>query len=156
MNLLQILASKISGPAVSEIHLPVAYSPSATTKAVLLVTSDIEIHGIKLTRSAVHLLPKTSDISVASLSHWALCVVDRGPGLGQSWCYDLMSDQMVLNMLGKSYARAYPVTEELAAAWNSCSYMGETTRSHAEIEELGMSVCLSVCLSYYLLRKGGE
>ena len=142
--LLQILASKVTGPSIHEIRLPIAYTSSCSdhihTKAVLLVTSDIEIHGIKLTRSAVHLFPRASDITVDSLSHWALCVVDRGPGDGQSWCYDLVSDQIILNMLGKSYARAYPVTEEMVTAWNSCSYMGETTHSHDEIKDLGACI----------------
>lgn len=37
----------------------------------------------------------------------------------------------------KNYPRCFPVTEEMVESWTSCSYIGETTRTHDEILELG-------------------
>lgn len=36
----------------------------------------------------------------------------------------------------KNYPRCFPVTEAMVQSWRSCSYIGETTRTHDEILEL--------------------
>ena len=48
-----------------------------------------------------------------------------------------MSDQLVLNMIGKSYFRVYEATPEFFEASTSCYYVGETTKTHEEIQQLG-------------------
>ena len=75
-------------------------------------------------------------MSLDSVSHWAVCVVDRG--LGESWCYDLMSDRLEFSMLGRNYFRVGEVTERGVQSWSSCYYVGETGKSHEEIQESGM------------------
>lgn len=37
----------------------------------------------------------------------------------------------------KNYPRCFPVTEEMVESWTSCSYIGETTRNHDEILNIG-------------------
>lgn len=39
--------------------------------------------------------------------------------------------------LMKNYPRCFPVTEQMVESWTGCSYIGETTRTHDEILELG-------------------
>lgn len=74
-------------------------------------------------------------MSLNSISHWAVVVVDRG--LGPTYAYDLMSDQLKVQMLMNNYFRVYEVTEEFIASWSSCYYVGETTKRHEEIQVLG-------------------
>lgn len=106
-----------------------------SSRAVFLVTMPIAFGALELSMSTYKLLAKHVGMSLDSVSHWAVCVVDRG--FGPSYCYDLMSDQMMLNALGKNYFRVNEVTPELVRTWNSCYYVGETTKSHNEIQELG-------------------
>lgn len=40
-------------------------------------------------------------------------------------------------MLMNNYFRAYEVTDEFIAIWDSCYYVGETTKSHEEIQRMG-------------------
>jgi len=80
-----------------------------------------------------------------SVSHWALCVVDRG--LGESYCYDLMSDQLALNALGKNYFRAHGISPDSVGNWNSCFYVGETRKSHEEIQAVGKLARSHSCLT---------
>lgn len=70
-----------------------------------------------------------------SVSHWAAVVVDRG--LCPTYTYDLMSDQLKVQMLMNNYLRVYEASEEFIATWTSCYYVGETTKSHEEIRYLG-------------------
>jgi len=65
-----------------------------------------------------------------------LVVITRG--LGSSYCYDLMSDRLELTMLGRNYFRVNEVTSDFIATWSSCYYVGETVKSHEEIEALGL------------------
>lgn len=44
----------------------------------------------------------------------------------------------------KNYPRCFPVTEEMVNSWSSLSYIGETTRSHDEILELGQYCTLII------------
>lgn len=37
----------------------------------------------------------------------------------------------------KNYPRCFPVTEEMVESWTSCSYVGETTRTHDQILDIG-------------------
>lgn len=37
----------------------------------------------------------------------------------------------------KNYPRCFPVTEEMVESWTGCSYIGETTRTHDQILDLG-------------------
>lgn len=37
----------------------------------------------------------------------------------------------------RNYPRCFPVTEEMIRSWSTVSYIGETTRSHDEILEIG-------------------
>lgn len=69
------------------------YSSRCKTRAVLVVTSAIDINGIQVTKLASKLLMKSAGLSLDSLSHWALVAVDRGEGT--CYLYDLMSDQML-------------------------------------------------------------
>ncbi len=112
-------------------------SGGGSSKAVFLVTMPISFGAIELSRNTYRLLAKHVGMSLNSVSHWAVCVVDRG--LAQpSYCYDLMSDQMALNALGKNYFRVIEITPAFIATWSSCYYVGETTKSHDEIQDLGM------------------
>lgn len=37
----------------------------------------------------------------------------------------------------KNYPRCFPVTEQMVESWTGCSYIGETTRTHDQILDLG-------------------
>lgn len=139
----------------SELDEPLEYNPRCKTSAVLVATSAIDINGIKVTKLASKVLAKHAGLSLDSLSHWALVVVDRGDGV--SYLYDLMSDRefhshlpllwsltnsRLLEMLPttkimRNYPRCFPVTNEMIQSWTSLSYIGETTRTHDEILEMG-------------------
>ncbi|KAI0017398.1 hypothetical protein F4780DRAFT_782371 [Xylariomycetidae sp. FL0641] len=142
--LLGLVGRKLAGASADEMP-PLAFdsgsgSGSAAAdaprrRAVFLVTMPISFGPFELTKQSYQLLARRVGMSLSSVSHWALCVVDRGPG--PCWCYDLMSDQLAPGMLGKNVFRHYRLTVELVATWNSCYYVGETTRSHEEIVALG-------------------
>jgi hypothetical protein len=74
-------------------------------------------------------------MSMNSVSHWAVVVVDRS--LGPTYTYDLMSDQLKVQMLMNNYFRVYEASEEFITSWSSCYYVGETLKSHEEIQYLG-------------------
>lgn len=94
-----------------------------------------------MTRLASKLLAKHAALSLDSLSHWALVVVDRGEGT--CYLYDLMSDQMLpTTKIMRNYPRCFPVTEQMVESWTGASYIGETTRSHDEILEMGKRVTI--------------
>lgn len=132
---LHLINAKLTGPA-ADVMPPLRYSPDARQRAVILATVPIVYGHFDVSRQSYHFLAKHVGMSLSSVSHWAICVVDRG--FGACWCYDLMSDQLSLAMLGKSYLRVYEATAELVATWTSAYYVGETTKSHEEIQELGM------------------
>lgn len=90
--LLKLLRDKLGDDiTASELDEPLEYNHRCKTSAVLVVTSPIDINGIKVTKLAAKILLKHTDLSLDSLSHWALVVVDRGDGV--SYLYDLMSDR---------------------------------------------------------------
>lgn len=115
---------------------PLTYTSDATTKAVFLVTTPIAFGKFELSERSYKLLARHVGMSLDSVSHWAVCVVDRG--LGACWCYDLMSDRLELSMLGRNYFRVYEVEGEGVGAWSSCYYVGETRKTHEEIQEAGV------------------
>lgn len=90
--LLKLLREKLEGDfTASELDEPLEYDSRCKTSAVLVATSPIDINGIKVTKLASKVLAKHAGLSLDSLSHWALVVVDRGDGV--SYLYDLMSDR---------------------------------------------------------------
>ncbi|KAI0421141.1 hypothetical protein F5X98DRAFT_330223 [Xylaria grammica] len=131
---LGLFDAKLTGPS-TDVMPSLKYSGDAQQRAVLLATVPIVYGHFDVSRRSYHLLGKHVGMSLNSVSHWAICVVDRG--FGACWCYDLMSDQLSLAMLGKSYLRVYEATAELVATWTSAYYVGETTKTHEEIQELG-------------------
>ncbi|KAI0409033.1 hypothetical protein F4802DRAFT_593883 [Xylaria palmicola] len=133
---LDLISAKLTGPS-AEVMPPLRYVAAADVRerAVILATVPIVYGPLDVSQRSYHLLAKHVGMSLSSVSHWAVCVVDRG--FGPCWCYDLMSDQLSLSMLGKSYMRVYEATAELVATWTSAYYVGETTKTHEEIQELG-------------------
>ncbi|KAK7712951.1 hypothetical protein SLS64_001441 [Diaporthe eres] len=105
--LLKLIRSKLNGNhTASELDEPLEYSSRCKTSAVLVVTSAIDINGIKVTKLASKLLMKSAGLSLDSLSHWALVAVDRGEGT--CYLYDLMSDQMLpTTKIMKNYPSRY-------------------------------------------------
>ncbi|GAP82507.1 hypothetical protein SAMD00023353_0100540 [Rosellinia necatrix] len=131
---LDLFNAKLTGPSAGAVP-PLAYSAGARQRAVVLATVPIVYGRFDVSRRSYHLLAKHVGMSLDSVSHWAICVVDRG--FGACWCYDLMSDQLSLAMLGKSYLRVYEATPEFVATWTSAYYVGETTKTHETIQEIG-------------------
>ncbi|KAI1133132.1 hypothetical protein F5Y10DRAFT_229456 [Nemania abortiva] len=131
---LALFNAKLTGPSADAVP-SLKYSADTYQRAVILAMVPIVYGHFDLSRRSYHLLAKHVGMSLNSVSHWAICVVDRG--FGTCWCYDLMSDQLSLAMLGKSYLRVYEATAELVASWTSAYYVGETTKTHEEIQELG-------------------
>lgn len=131
---LRLVVAKVTGESVSEMP-PLECDPTTSHRAVFLITTLIEFGNFELSKTTYDLLARRVGMSQASISHWALCVIDRS--LNPSYCYDLMSDQMALNLLGKNNFRVAEITSEFIDTWSSCSYVGETTKTHAEIQELG-------------------
>jgi len=127
---------------------PLLYEPNLPGKAVFLITTPIAFGSFELSKHTYSLLAKHVGMSMNSVSHWALGVIDRG--FGTCYCYDLMSDQMALNVLGKNYFRVTEVTPQIIQLWSSCYYIGETTKSHEEILELG------TVLIFFVLRSEDE
>lgn len=114
---------------------PLICTAQAPGRAVFLITTPIAFGKLELSRKTYDLLAKHVGMSLNSVSHWAVVVVDRG--LGPTYTYDLMSDQLKVQMLMNNYFRVYEATEEFIATWSSCYYVGETTKSHEEIRWLG-------------------
>ncbi|KAF2131819.1 hypothetical protein P153DRAFT_354515 [Dothidotthia symphoricarpi CBS 119687] len=133
---LQRIAAKVAGDSAAEMT-PLVCQPQATYSAVFLITTPIAYGKFELSRRSYELLGKHVGMSMNSVSHWAVCVINRG--LGVSYTYDLMSDQLELAMLGKNYFRVYEVTDDFIASWSSCYYVGETTKKHEEIQEHGQA-----------------
>lgn len=119
---------------------PLECDPTSSHKAVFLVTIPIEFGVFELSKNSYNLLAKHVGMSLNSVSHWALCVIDRG--FNPSYSYDLMSDQMALNAIGRNYFRVAEILTTYIETWSSCYYVGETTKSHHEIQELGESANL--------------
>lgn len=116
---------------------PLEWDPTTAHRAVFLVTIPIHFGSFELSKTTYRLLARHVGMSQNSVSHWALCVMDRS--FSPSYCYDLMSDQMELNALGKNYFRVAEITPEFIETWSSCYYVGETTKLHEEIQRLGKS-----------------
>ncbi|OTA66424.1 hypothetical protein K449DRAFT_430732 [Hypoxylon sp. EC38] len=133
-DFLRLVLAKTTGESVIEMPLLV-WDPTTSHKAVFLVTIPIEFGVFELSKNTYKLLAKHVGMSLNSVSHWALCVINRG--FGPSYCYDLMSDQMALNAIGKNYFRVAEVTPAFIETWSSCYYVGETTKSHEEIQQFG-------------------
>ncbi|KLU85692.1 hypothetical protein MAPG_04713 [Magnaporthiopsis poae ATCC 64411] len=128
-------ASADPGAGVSEMEQPLVYTRGTAQRAVLLVTTPIEFGPVELTKQSYRLLARHVGMSLSSVCHWALCVIDRGTG--KSYSYDLMSDRLELNMIGKNIFRVNEVTPEFVQTWSNAYYVGETTKSHEEIQVLG-------------------
>ncbi|KAI1103785.1 hypothetical protein F4804DRAFT_309187 [Jackrogersella minutella] len=135
-DFLSLVLAKITGESVIEMP-PLEWNPTAVHKAVFLVTIPIEFGIFELSKNSYNLLAKHVGMSLNSVSHWALCVIDRSSS--PSYCYDLMSDQLVLNAIGKNYFRVAEITAAFIETWSSCYYVGETPKSHQEIQELGLN-----------------
>ncbi|TGJ79514.1 hypothetical protein E0Z10_g9251 [Xylaria hypoxylon] len=131
---LDLFNAKLTGPS-ADVMPALKYSADTRQRAVILATAPIVYGQFDVSQRSYHLLAKHVGMSLSSVSHWAICVIDRG--FGACWCYDLMSDQLSLTMLGKSYLRVYEATAELVANWTSAYYVGETTKTHEDIQELG-------------------
>jgi len=138
--LLRAISAKLTGPGVSEMA-PLEYDYSSDTKAVLLVMNPIQLGTVQLSRSIHSMLGKHVGMSLDSVSHWALIVVDRSL-CETNYCYELMSDEKTLIMLGKNVARSNELTAAMTESWKCCYYVGETTRSHSDIQNLGMKPAL--------------
>ncbi|KAF7552064.1 hypothetical protein G7Z17_g4587 [Cylindrodendrum hubeiense] len=133
---LNLVTSKVTGESASEMtHLE--YDENTNHRAVFLVTVPISFGKFELSEKTYTLLAKHIGMSLDSVSHWAVCVIDRG--LEACYCYDLMSDRMEIAMLGKNYFRVYEISTEFVNTWSSCYYVGETTKTHTEIQQLGLA-----------------
>lgn len=126
---LRQIAAKITGNSESEVP-PLVCSSQAPGRAVFLVTTPIAFGRVEVSRKTYELLAKHVGMSMNSISHWAVVVVDRG--LGPTYVYDLMSDQLKVQMLMNNYFRVYEATPEFIAIWSSCyyvrSYQGDCTK----------------------------
>ncbi|ROW08022.1 hypothetical protein VPNG_06061 [Cytospora leucostoma] len=133
---LKLIRAKLNGNhTLAQLDEPLEYNPRCKTSAVLVITSAIDINGIQVTKLASKVLAKHAGLSLDSLSHWALVIVDRGDGT--CYLYDLMSDQMLpTTKLMKNYPRCFPVTQQMVESWTGASYIGETTKGHDEILDL--------------------
>lgn len=125
---------------------PLICNPYEMHRAVFLITTPISFGVLEVSQSSYKLLARHVGMSLNSVSHWAVCVIDRG--LGECYCYDLMSDRLELTMLGKNYFRVAAITPEFVNTWSSCYYIGETTKTHHEIQEIGKSTAPSPVVWY--------
>lgn len=139
---LQLVAAKVTGPSAREMPplrclVPGDKDNALMRKAVFLVTVPIAFGRFELTQSTHRLLTRHLGMTLNSISHWALCVIDRVLDR-PSYSYDLMSDQLApLNALGKNQFRVNEVTPDYIRTWTACYYVGETTKSHEVIQQLG-------------------
>ncbi|KAH6889502.1 hypothetical protein B0T10DRAFT_404573 [Thelonectria olida] len=123
---------------------PLQYDETSPHKAVFLVTIPISFGRFELSERSYNLLAKHVGMSLDSVSHWAVCVIDRGvePRLADGhldFCYDLMSDRLEFSALGKNYFRVAEITAAFVKSWSSCYYVGETTKTHHEIQQVGLA-----------------
>jgi hypothetical protein len=133
---LALVTSKLTGNSALDM-VPLQCNPRETQRAVFLVTTPIAFGVLEVSQHSYKLLARHVGMSLNSVSHWAVCVIDRG--LGKCYCYDLMSDRLELTMLGRNYFRVAVITPEFVDTWSSCYYIGETTKTHEEIQEIGES-----------------
>ncbi|KAH7165260.1 hypothetical protein EDB81DRAFT_877650 [Dactylonectria macrodidyma] len=133
---LNLITSKLTGDSVSEMA-PLVHDDNTNHRAVFLVTEPITFGKFELSEKTYSLLAKHIGMSLDSVSHWAVCVIDRG--LEPCYCYDLMSDRLEFYALGKNYFRVNEITPEFVQTWSSCYYVGETTKTHTEIQQLGLA-----------------
>ncbi|KAL3602905.1 hypothetical protein FPOAC2_07221 [Fusarium poae] len=131
---LSLVTTKITGDSAPEMA-PLICNPYERQRAVFLITTPISFGVVEVSQSSYKLLARHVGMSLNSVSHWAVCVIDRA--LGECYCYDLMSDRLELTMLGKNYFRVAAITPEFVDTWSSCYYIGETTKTHDEIQEIG-------------------
>ncbi|KAH6639709.1 hypothetical protein C7974DRAFT_137253 [Boeremia exigua] len=131
---LRQIAAKITGNSESEVP-PLICTAQAPSRAVFLITTPVAFGRLEVSKNTYDLLAKHFGMSLNSISHWAVVVVDRG--LGPTYAYDLMSDQLKVQMLMNNYLRVYEATEQFIATWSSCYYVGETTKRNEEIQALG-------------------
>lgn len=131
---LQLVTAKLTGDSMTEMA-PLVHDDNTNHRAVFLVTIPISFGKFELSEKTYTLLARHVGMSLDSVSHWAVCVIDRG--LETCYCYDLMSDRMELTALGRNYFRVAEITSVFVQSWSSCYYVGETTKSHTEIQELG-------------------
>jgi hypothetical protein len=135
---LHLISAKRTGTSMEEM-VPLDCDPGTDQKAVFLITTPIAFGPFELSKSTYKLLARHVGMSMNSVSHWLVAVIDRG--FGTCYYYELMSDQMALNALGKNYFRTDEITPEFIATWSSCYYVGETTKSHEEVQNLGKCGC---------------
>ncbi|KAI5456746.1 hypothetical protein BGZ63DRAFT_517566 [Mariannaea sp. PMI_226] len=133
---LGLIMSKVTGESASEMT-PLQYDEDTRNKAVFLITTPISFGRFELSDRSYNLLAKHVGMSLDSVSHWAVCVVDRG--LQPDFCYDLMSDRLEFSALGRNYFRVSKITSDFIKTWSSCYYVGETTKSHEEIQQIASS-----------------
>jgi hypothetical protein len=79
---LRQIAAKISGNSESEVPRLICM-PGALQRAVFLVTTPIAFGKVEVSRKTYELLARHVGMSLNSVSHWAVVVVDRG--LGPTW-----------------------------------------------------------------------
>ncbi|KAM5360203.1 hypothetical protein ACJZ2D_013913 [Fusarium nematophilum] len=112
---LSLVTAKLTGDSSAEMA-PLFYDPSTNHKAVFLVTTPIAFGRFELSGHSYKLLARHVGMSLNSVSHWAV---------------------LEFSALGKNYFRVAAITAEFIATWSSCYYIGETTKAHHEIEQLG-------------------
>lgn len=126
---------------------PLVCDPTERQKAVFLVTIPITLGRFRLSKSSYNLLARHVGMSMDSVSHWAVAVIDRA--LAPCYFYELMSDELAYNALMKNQFRFDEVTPEFIDSWTSCYYVGETTQSHDQIQQLGKpALFLATCPLY--------
>ncbi|ETS75340.1 hypothetical protein PFICI_12284 [Pestalotiopsis fici W106-1] len=132
---LQLITAKRTGSSAQDMP-PLTCNPADPHKAVFLVTIPITFGRFKLSKNSYSLLAKLSPAaSIDGVNHWALAVIDRG--LNPCFFYELMSDDLAINALGKNQFRFDEVTPDFIETWTSCYYVGETIKTHEQIEKMG-------------------
>jgi hypothetical protein len=76
---LRQIAAKITGNSESDVP-PLICSPQAYSRAVFLITTPIAFGKVEVSKRTYELLAKHVGMSMNSISHWAVVVVDRGLG----------------------------------------------------------------------------
>lgn len=151
----QLITAKRTGSSAQDMP-PLVCDPADQRKAVFLITIPITFGRFELSKNSYKLLARHVGMTMDSVSHWAIAVIDRG--LSPCFFYELMSDDLALNALGKSQFRFDDVTAEFIETWKSCYYVGETVKTHEQIQHLGEwpSHPLYCRFSYQLLSLGAE
>lgn len=130
----QLITAKRTGSSAQDMP-PLVCDPADQRKAVFLITIPITFGRFELSKNSYKLLARHVGMTMDSVSHWAIAVIDRG--LSPCFFYELMSDDLALNALGKSQFRFDDVTPEFIETWKSCYYVGETVKTHEQIQHLG-------------------